>query len=170
MSPQFLYIDLFIIIPIAVTSKNTSTAHSTCVDCTSSGTHPPLSSYIPQRPNCKPCIQKGAIEHNRTSHYHWWRAILGVLLGPITGLVSSTVHFQVIGLSQHLGTRHRKGTPLVTTTVNLLPETMKTLPFSWCPAFSTSSLRRFSVLGRHTGNPSGLTVRDSSFHREQRLM
>jgi len=84
---QFLYIDLFIIIPIAVTSEFLVLWLLTCAEW-SSGTDVAFSQDSPQETDGEPCVEEGAGEHYRTDcDYHWIPGV-GILLGATTAMVS----------------------------------------------------------------------------------
>jgi magnesium-transporting ATPase (P-type) len=86
---KFLYIDLFIIIPIAVTSKHSSRVNLDLSELAySSGTHFTLSSHLSKASNSQPDVKEGLGKHYWPTRNYKWYTSLGVFMGAPSGMVS----------------------------------------------------------------------------------
>lgn len=87
---KFLYIDLFVIIPVAVSSELLETIR--CCDTDRhviSGSDTPLSDDTPQETDGEPCVKECPCQYHRPDHHYKRSPVLGIFLGTEPALVSA---------------------------------------------------------------------------------
>lgn len=85
---QFLYIDLFIIIPVAVTSTFADNClYRVQLTKKCSGSNASIPSNISKATNGQSGVQEGAVEHYWSNPHYECCSRLGLCLGSATGMV-----------------------------------------------------------------------------------
>ena len=83
-----MYIDLFVIIPVAVSSECLEILQYCDIDGRLiSGPHTPLSHGTPQKTHSEPCVKERPCEHHRPDYHYKRNTILGIFLGAAPTLV-----------------------------------------------------------------------------------
>jgi hypothetical protein len=156
-----LYIDLFVIIPIAISSESLEVLSDNAMltGHLHSGPHAPLSHDTPQETHCEPCIEECPCEHHRTDRYYKRRAVLGVFLGAGSALVRVTTRYEESQEGDHFqGTLQRSLMSDRMATACKRP-IMKTQFYFYSPASSISWQLASLASGRPTASRCGQMVR-----------
>ena len=107
---QFLYIDLFIIIPVAVSSKSPRCEPRSLLICPISGSDAPFPENLSQATDRQSCVEESSGQFIWTGCYYKWSTTVHIYLGSTSRMVSRKMdklcyraNYEFIGIRHHHG-------------------------------------------------------------------